>query len=63
MRYKNYLDNCKNEEEVVAYFGEARLVRRLDCKFELRGGSDDDRAKAREWMSKFMNGGKPPTGH
>ena len=63
MRYNDYLDNCKNEEEVVAYFGEARLVRRLDCRFELRGGSDDDRAEAREWMSKFMNGGKPPTGH
>jgi len=53
MRYNDYLDNCKNAEEVVAYFGEARLVRRLDCRFVLRGGSDDDRAEAREWMSRF----------
>ena len=38
----------KGEGEVIAYFGDAKLVRRLDCKFELRGASDEERAAARE---------------
>ena len=60
MRFRDYLDTFKNEEEVVAYFGEARLVRRLDCRFELRGGTDEDRSEARKWMSMFMRGQETP---
>jgi hypothetical protein len=40
---------------VIAYFGQARLVRRLDCKFELRGGSIEDHCAAKEWISLFMH--------
>ena len=44
-----------DEGEVIAYFGQARLVRRLDCKFELRGGSVEDHSCAKEWISLFMH--------
>ncbi len=44
-----------DEGEVVAYFGQARLIKFLDGKLELRGGSDEDRAEAREWMSLFWH--------
>jgi len=54
MRLKDYLHAFKGEGEVIAYFGDAKLVRRLDCKFELRGASDEERAAAREWISMFM---------
>jgi hypothetical protein len=43
----------KDEGEVVASWGEAQLIKYLDGKTELRGGSDQDRAEAREWMSIF----------
>jgi hypothetical protein len=43
----------KEEGEVVAFFGQARLVKYLDGKIELQGGSDGDRLEAREWLSLF----------
>ena len=42
------------EHEVLAIFGQARLIRKLDGRLELRGGSEKDRAEAREWMDTFM---------
>ena len=47
------------EEELIAGFGEARLVRRLDGKFELRGGTPGDRTAAKEWISLFMHEAVP----
>lgn len=40
-------------EEVVAAFGEARLVR-VEDRIELHGGSMSDRIEALDWMSIFM---------
>ena len=45
----------RDEGEVVASWGEARLIRYLDGKSELRGGSEKDRAEAREWISMFWH--------
>jgi hypothetical protein len=45
----------RDEGEVVASWGEAHLIKYLDGKTELRGGSDQDRAEAREWMSLFWH--------
>jgi hypothetical protein len=55
MKLKDYYPSFMHEGEIVAYFGNAKLVRRSDCKFELRGGSNEDRAEAREWISIFMH--------
>ena len=46
---------AKTEGEVVVEFGEAKLIKTVDGKFELRGGSKDDLIAAREWISLFMN--------
>jgi len=35
--------------------GEARLIKYLDGRTELRGGSNQDRAEAREWISLFWH--------
>lgn len=45
----------KDEGEVVASWGEAKLVRYLDGKLELRGGSKQDRCEAKEWISLFWH--------
>ncbi len=56
MKSNIYSAGPKAEDEIVAYFGNAKLVRLLDCRFDLRGGSDEDQAEARAWISKFMHG-------
>ena len=43
----------KDEGELIASWGEAGLIRYLDGKTELRGGSKEDRLAAQEWMSMF----------
>jgi hypothetical protein len=45
----------KDEGEVVAGWGEAQLIRYLDGKTELRGGSKEDRLAAQEWISLFWH--------
>ncbi len=55
MKVLNYLAPFRDEGEVIAAFGKAHLVKFLDGKLELRGGSKDDRLEAREWISLFMH--------
>jgi len=50
-----FFPEFKDEGEVIAAFGDAKLIRFLDGKLELRGGSKDDRIAAREWMSLFWH--------
>ena len=56
-RKSEYYPPFKDEGELIASWGEAQLIRYLDGKTELRGGSDQDRAEAREWMSLFWHEG------
>jgi hypothetical protein len=41
--------------ELVATFGQARLMKLQDGRFELRGGSAEERFEAKEWASLFMH--------
>jgi len=43
------------EGEVIACFGDARLIKTLEGHWELRGGSQDDHREAKEWISLFMH--------
>lgn len=45
--------------ESLAVFGGARLVRLADGRMELRGGSEEERARAREWIAMFMHEAVP----
>ena len=54
-RKSEYYPPFKDEGEVVASWGEAQLIKYLDGRSELRGGSKEDRAEAREWMSLFWH--------
>ena len=55
MRFK-YADWIRRDtDEVVAVFGQAKLVRRLDGKTELRRGTDQDCIAAKEWIALFWH--------
>jgi hypothetical protein len=59
MRFK-YADWIQRDtDEIVAVFGEAKLVRRLDGKAVLRGGTDQDRVAAKEWIALFWHEAVP----
>jgi hypothetical protein len=45
----------QDKGETIATFDNARLVKRLDGKIELIGGTADDRAAAREWCSLLLH--------
>ena len=45
----------KDAGEVVAGWGQAQLIRYLDGKVELKGGSKEDRLAAHEWISLFWH--------
>ena len=54
MRLKHLWLQQETEHQVLAIFGDARLVRKLDGRMELRGGSDRDREEAQQWIERFM---------
>ena len=41
--------------ELIASWGDAELVRHFDGRYELRGGTPEDRQAAREWISMFLH--------
>jgi hypothetical protein len=43
------------EFKTIAIFGRARLVKTPNGKYQLQGGSRNDRIEAREWVSLFMH--------
>jgi hypothetical protein len=55
MRNRSLFPDFKDEGEVIASWGEAKLVKYLDGKLELKGGSKEDHADAREWLSLFWH--------
>ena len=55
MKLNHVIPNFFHQDQVIAYFGQARLVKRLDARFELRGGSREDHSAAKEWISLFLH--------
>jgi hypothetical protein len=56
MKMKHWLEFLRRERgELIACWGEAELIRRLDGRYELRGGAAEDRQAAREWIALFLH--------
>lgn len=55
MKLKHFVVPAQSEGETIASFGAARLVKNLNGKFQLIGGSAEDRVAAREWCSLFLH--------
>ena len=43
-----------NLEEMIASWGQAKLMKDLDGNCRLVDGSEEDRAEAQEWIDKFI---------
>jgi len=41
-------------EELIASFGGARIMKDLTGKLDIRGGTEQERTKAHDWMKQFM---------
>ena len=54
MRMK-FFPPFEDRGEVVAAWGQAHLIKYLDGKVELKGGSKEDRLAAQEWISLFWH--------
>ena len=55
MSIRNLFRHLLGQGEVVASWGQAKLVKHLNGKLELRGGSKVDRGEAKEWISLFWH--------
>ena len=55
MRTRDFFPFFKDEGELIASWGEAKLVKYLDGKLELKGGSKEDHGEAKEWLSMFWH--------
>jgi len=53
MKLNNSYWHGQTKGETMATFGAARLVKKLNGKIELIGGTAEDHADAREWCSLF----------
>ena len=52
---RNKFPDFQDVGEVIATWGEAKLVKHRDGKLELRGGSKEEVGEAREWLSLFWH--------
>ena len=54
MRRKWNFDDGRAEYEVIALSGGAELLKHLSGRMELRGGTEEERRKLKEWVEQFM---------
>jgi hypothetical protein len=55
MKLRQIIEMLVVREETVARFGGARLVKERRGRFQLIGGSAEERSAAREWASLFLH--------
>jgi hypothetical protein len=55
MRTRNLFPERTNEGEVLVSWGDAKLVKFMDGKLVLKGGSKAEKGEAREWLSMFWH--------
>lgn len=49
------LEFLRPQEVLIATFGQAEFICKIDGKTELRGGTAADRQQAKEWISMFWH--------
>lgn len=55
MKWQQLRNALKPQDRLIARFGQARLMKTTDARFELRGGTRDDQQQAKEWISLFCH--------
>ena len=51
----DWLNELRAQEEMIAGFGGAKLIKLLSGKLEIRGGTEAEKAKAHTWMKQFLD--------
>ena len=55
VRTKHYIDALRQDtDHLIAYFGDARLVRSQAGRLEVQGGTEADHADAWHWAQRFL---------
>jgi hypothetical protein len=55
MKLKHLFPELHQNGQLIAAFGRAQLVKTVAGQYELRGGSSEEQAQAKEWISLFMH--------
>jgi hypothetical protein len=55
MKLQSHDETQARGQEVIARFGKAALIKQHNGTWQLKGGSDEDRLSAREWISLFQH--------
>ena len=55
MQIRNILPEFRDSDELVASWGEAKLVKYRDGRTERTGGSKEERGEAKEWVSLYWH--------
>jgi hypothetical protein len=55
-RKSEYYPPFQDGGELIASWGEAKLIKYLNGRLELKGGSKEERLAAKEWISMFQPG-------
>ena len=55
MQTNFYGDDGDCDDNIIATFGDAQLVRHTSGQYELRGGAATDHTSAKEWISLFLH--------
>jgi hypothetical protein len=59
MKLQTHDERQARDQEVIARFGQAALIKQPNGTWQLKGGSEDDRLSAREWISLFLHEAVP----
>ncbi len=51
---RNNWIEIREQQQLIASFGGAEIVKYLDGRLEIRGGTEEEKARAREWMHRFL---------
>jgi hypothetical protein len=55
MKLETHDEKLARGAEVIARFGKAALIKEPGGSWQLKGGSEEDRLSAREWISLFLH--------
>ncbi len=51
---RNNWIELREQQELIASFGGAEIVKHSDGRLEIRSGTEEERARARVWMRQFL---------
>jgi hypothetical protein len=57
MKHNWLSESSRPGDEVIATFGGAEIVKRPEGRLDIRGGTEQEKAQAHDWMKQFLTQG------